>query len=168
MNSKSIISNIDKIITIENNSSSDKQNYEKEYKVKIMKLFLDHLKEKGVIDLQDFVKLLRDNGIKVKAQRNLIISLSKFMESEHKIRLVQRVVEKANYGERNIILCRFALEDPFYFVNAIILFIKEQYKEMKNLEKFQQDLDLKVHELNQISLNQIFTEEELFNILSTF
>lgn len=121
-------------------------NYENTYKNKVLIPYLDHLHKKGVINLQDFSELFKKYGINSKAQQTLIKILGESMEIKYKIIINKRSFNKANYGEINIILCRFAYEDPSFFMKFFKGYISKHLK-MENPKEFLQELNMKVMNL---------------------
>ena len=108
--------------------------------------FCQDKSNKGVINLQDFSELFKKYGINSKAQQTLIKILGESMEIKYKIIINKRSFNKANYGEKNIILCRFAYEDPSFFMKFFKGYISEHLK-MENPKEFLQELNMKVMNL---------------------
>ncbi len=114
---------------------------------------VEFINKSGVKEYQDFIMIFKDSRFRMRDVQNFIFEFRDWINSQNKqIKWISnRGLSKSNFGEKNLILNRLAIEYP----NELMIFVRSYMQncspEILKCESFVQDFQKKI----QLLLNNI-------------
>lgn len=123
--------------------------------IKPIILFLDHF---GICNYQNFYQLLHSYNFKSNDINEMIEEFRDYINT-YKVNcqiewIKKRELKKSNYGEKNIILNRLAIEYPNEIIDFILYFASKKLKNCSNIEILVNEFRSKINTLkNQVQID---------------
>ena len=132
---------------------------ERIYMVKMLKPSIDYLQKCGIKEYQNFIETLKKYNFKLNDIKDFILEFQMFINSNDQHQKMPQIdwirhreLNKANFGEKNIILNRLSYDYPNQLLYFLQIFLLRKFPHIANRNIFYNEFLFKVQKINSSKL----------------